>query len=265
MQQRLHDEEDARLQQSVLAELLLNQLAWGIFSTAQVEDVANKAIQDMESVGLDVSVFPELYALARAGTFGKHPNNIHRDIMNHVKDKIEFTAFEPHLPFKTIGEQPTKINLPHEHFAYLYNHQPEAFREQILPNTLELHRFWREVRQHPAVKDLPESDLEYMVPIGLHGDEVPVVGVGKVWSKAALTFQYFSILAHAVGTPTILLLQWIWSTFEVLCIPGEDGTIHTFMKIMKWSWNALYTGKWPTHDWKGTKQLAWFLSFCCVF
>ena len=103
LQTRLHADDDERLQQSVLAVLLLSQLAWGIFSPAQVQDLANKAVQDMDAAGVDRSVFPDLYNLAKAGTFGKHPNNIHRDIMATVKDKVEFTAFEPHIPFKVIG------------------------------------------------------------------------------------------------------------------------------------------------------------------
>ena len=33
-------------------------------------------------------------------------------------------------------------------------------------------------------------------------DEVPVVGVGKVWSRCVLMFEWFSILAQAAGAAT---------------------------------------------------------------
>ena len=115
----------------------------------------------------------------------------------------------------------------------MFHNYPDAFKQQILRNSFEVARFWSGIQEHGSVEGLQGEDLQYAVPLALHGDEVPVTGVGKCWSKCALTFQYFSILAHAAGTPTIELLQWLWSTFDNLCIEGVDGTVFTFMKIMK--------------------------------
>ena len=253
--QRIAEERAVHTYESKLATLLIQQLAWGIFTTAQIQDIAEQAAQDLQQVGVDPGVFPALDSLSKSGSHGKHPQNTHRDVMTSVKDEKDFKPLEVHVPFENIGEQPTKLNLPHEHFAHIYNKHPQAFAQQMLPNSSDLQKFWVGIQGHPAVEKLHGEDLRFAVPLGMHGDEVPVVGVGKCWSRCALTFQYFSLLALAAGTPTVNLLQWLWSTFDNICVPGIDGTVHTFMTIMKWSFFWLKEGKWPTHDWKGTKQL----------
>ena len=253
--QRLAEERAAHTYESKLAELLIRQLAWGIFTTAQIQDIADQTVEDLKQIGVDPGVLPALDSLSKSGSHGKHPNNIHRDVMKCAKDEKEFKPLDVHVPFENIGEQPTKINLPHEHFAHMYNTHPEAFKQQMLPNLDDIEKFWTGIQGHPAVEKLQGEDLRFAVPLGMHGDEVPITGVGKCWAKLALTFQYFSLLSLAAGTPTLNLLQWLWATFDNICVPGINGTVHTFMTIMKWSFFWLKEGKWPTHDWKGTKHL----------
>lgn len=251
IQQRQQEEEQENIYKSVLAEFLLQEMAWGIFSTLQVEKIAAYAQQDLFAAGVPKSSFPDLDELAKAGTYGKHANNVHRDIMRSVESQTEYKPYDCWLPFKDFGEQQTKMNLPHEVFSHLYTDQPEAFKAQMLPRPAQLPIFWRTVQSHPAMSELSEEDLNKAIPLGLHGDEVPITGVGKVWCKAALTFQFFSILCHACATPTKELMHWIWAVFEKLCLPGENGTVYTCMKVLKWSFQALKRGKWPTHDWYG--------------
>ena len=60
------------------------------------------------------------------------------------------------------------------------------------------------------------------IPFGLHGDEVPITGVGKVWAKSALTFQCFSLLAASAGLGAKQCMLWVWSVFEKLCTEGAE-------------------------------------------
>lgn len=117
---------------------------------------------------------------------------------------------------------------------------------------------------HPLMEGLglDEATLKMCVPFGVHGDEVPITGVGKVWSKSALTFQIFSLMAAASCLATKELMLWVWSVFEKLCVAGIGGTIDTFMHIFKWSWEALASGKWPEEDWRGVRLLSSFLFSC---
>ena len=45
------------------------------------------------------------------------------------------------------------------------------------------------------------------IPLMFYGDEVPVIGVGKVWSRRVLMFEWFSILAQAAGAATEDVMQ----------------------------------------------------------
>jgi len=252
VQQRVGAASEKKTHESLLADFLLTQMAWGIFSTAQVQTVSHIALQDMEQAGLERGSLPELESLAKAGTYGKHGNNVHRDIMRTVKENATFTPSEFTLPFKQYGDQSQLINLPHEHFAHLFKTYPESFKTQVLPDTCDLHEFWKELEGFPALEGVDfRGSPGNLIPFAMHGDEVPITGVGKVWAKCALTFQYFSVVASTAGLATKSLMFWIWAVFEKMCEPGEEGTIETFMRIMVWSWAALYEGKWPTHDWRG--------------
>lgn len=256
LQQRVNVAAQQTTHESILAEWLLMQLAWGIFSTAQVQTCAHLAVQDLEQCGLKPGSLPELDVLARSGTFGKHLNNVHRDIMTAVKDKATFEPSEYCLPFKQFGEQPQLINLPHEHLAHLHSTYPQSFKTQVLPDTCNLHEFWQELEGFPGLEGVDfRGSPGNLIPFAMHGDEVPITGVGKVWAKCALTFQFFSVVASTTGLATKSLMFWIWAVFEKMCEPGEQGTIETFMQIMTWSWAALYEGRWPTHDWRGIKWL----------
>ena len=91
------------------------------------------------------------------------------------------------------------------------------------------------------------------VPIGIHGDEVPAVGIGKVWREMFLTFQWYSLMAASTAHSTTDLMMWIWGVWERFCIPGELGTIDSSMVILVRSLHALFLGKWPSHDWRGVQ------------
>lgn len=134
------------------------------------------------------------------------------------------------------------------------------------------------------------------VPIGVHGDEVPLVGVGKVWCRMMLTFQWFSLIATSTTSSTKDIMHWIWGVLDRFICAGEGGTMETFFAILEafqacrclvvlleschlccrpdikntlnsqleckeWSFRALYEGTWPSHDYRGN---VWLRCTCCL-
>ena len=176
--------------------------------------------------------------------------------MKHV---ASLKPFQVNLPFKDFPDQPTTMTLPHQQFAHLYETNPESFKLHMLPDKHELSSFWTSVIDTPAAQSLPEIHnrkwRQFAIPLGLHGDEVPITGLGKVWAKLALTFGFYSLMVAKTGAATVDLMFWIWACFEGVVLHGKDGTIEVFMTILKWSFACLYEGQWPTHDWRGVKSL----------
>ena len=52
------------------------------------------------------------------------------------------------------------------------------------------------------------------IPISLHGDEVPVMGVGEIWSRSVLSITWMSMLANGLGAKMADIVFYIWAIFE---------------------------------------------------
>lgn len=250
--------------QSKLADHLLKDFAWGFQSAPQVQHSAELAQLDLEAAGVPRTTFPNLEELAKAGSHGRHVNNIHRDIMSTASKQCTLTAFSTKLPFKGGALATTEILLPHEQFADLYHNHPASFAKRMVPDANALPTFWEAIKGHPLMAALHIADTSKAIPLGLHGDEVPITGLGKIWCRLALTFQFYSLVAAATGLSTVQLMFWVWAVFEKMCMDGEEGTVETFLKILTWSFQALFHGKWPTCDWKGNKQLHMVSLYLCM-
>ena len=130
--------------------------------------------------------------------------------------------------------------------------------------------FWDKFENHPAMENHPLLDRpgykRTCVPLETHGDEVPVVGIGKVWSRSALNFSWCSIIAVALGGATKDVMIYIWGVFEQIVVEGASGgpgTMEVFFEIMRWSFEALFQGKWPAKDWRGVELLG--VMFTCAY
>lgn len=101
-----------------------------------------------------------------------------------------------------------------------------------------------QLRGHPVrgVANWRES----AVPISIHGDTVPVTGVGKRWTKAADVYSWASLVAHG---PTRATNIYIYSIFQRLISTFFGmSTKSKFWKIMSWSFTALQRGRFPAED-----------------
>ena len=256
LQQRLQAEKGraaaSKPKDSALAAHLEVAWAWGSMSPQQVQQIAALAAQDMVKIGC--SDVPErLSRLAAIGSHGSHSNNCHRDLMALLAPKAKMPkVFQESIPFQA-GHAIQSIMLPHEMFAALYNQHGTYWKRHFLPGGEgELVAFWNNFDSHPAMSDeVIRSKPNYKktcIPVAIHGDSVPCVGVGKVWSKLMQVFSWPGVLCQGGSKATLFLL---WSVFDHLILAGEGGTLEVFFKILKWSFTAMYHGKYPDRDWKG--------------
>lgn len=242
---------------SALAEFLLSQFAWGHFSGQMVQHIAQLAMADFKRVAGEIDGLDDLVWMSKLGTSGAHSNNVHRDLMLHVDvgNKLP-KPFPFTLVFKAPhGQQFQTAILPHELFSAIYHSYPGAWKESILPDTGRIPEFWQGVRSHPQLEGHPllkrQNYQNLCIPIGIHGDGVPIVGLGKGWVKMALVFSWCSLLC--LGN-TLSSQFYIWSVFEKLCVSGVcDGTLSNFFKILVWSLKSLWLGVWPAEDWEGKR------------
>ena len=143
------------------------------------------------------------------------------------------------IPYKD-GVYPGSIVLPHEMFAAYFS-GVDFWEKNILP------------MEKCPIK--AKGNYRTMcIPCGLHGDEVPVIGIGKIWSRSCLNFSWCSLLANACGGRCEDIMFFLWSVFEKFAIASTSttlGTVDTFFSILKWSFLAMFQGTWPKKDWFG--------------
>ena len=105
--------------------------------------------------------------------------------------------------------------LPHELFAPLFNEYGPFWEKVMLGQKTcsEMSDFWAHAKTHACIADVcPVGALDRVVPLAVHGDEVPVVGRGKVWCKQALVVSWYSMWATHLNTK--VALQKICTAFE---------------------------------------------------
>jgi hypothetical protein len=238
--------------ESLLATFLLQQFAWGYMTPQLIQKISALAVQDFVNATSVNGRLVSLEEISKIGGFNKLENNMHRDLGKFLQNTMVPKGFNTLMPFKGLGIQEQTIMLPHEVFATLFHNYPKAWQSTILPKPEMLECFWDSQADHPAMNGHPmTSKPDYKskcLPIGLHGDEVPITGKGKVWSKSMLTFQWLSLLGAGWGAARML---WIWGVFDKLLDTSETGTLVVFFKILSWSLFWLQEGRWPTHNWKG--------------
>lgn len=256
IQQRLAASESSRTNRkpSKLYEYLLTEFSWGRMSPQQVQAISALAISDMERASTG-EIFYDLYFLSNIGTQGRHLNNCYRDLINRIEKTdglLPVTAME--IPTKR-GDCMAEVLLPHEVFAHMYHHDYEQFVKQFLPlGQDDLVKFWSQCRETPSFKDTPgykSLKPKYCIPIGLHGDEVPVAGRGKCYCTYSVVFSWFSLVSGQKQTLESLLLLWCSNPAQF--VEGDAGTLQCFWNAVAWSLEVLESGRWPSKDYRGVR------------
>jgi hypothetical protein len=212
----------------------------------------------------DEETFYDLDILSNLGCEGKFSNNCARDLRNHV---IRSRTAEP-LHVKMPLKDATSVRhmhvdqcifLPHAWFASMYNDYPESFKERIAPDHDTLERFWADMRrspQHPQLARHPvlarPQYAKWAIPFSLHGDGVPVTGVGKSWGQTMNFYSWTSLCAK--GT-TMDMNFYIWAVWKrMIADVNCFKTMNKFWAILTWSLHWLHRGLWPDVDWDGKRR-----------
>ena len=249
LQQRLHAMEESIAADSALYGLLMTFLAKGILSAVTIHSIAQAAQTDLASAA-EGKIFPKLKALASLS----HGRNALRQVNGMLaKESSLPMPKEISMPYTT-GPALAHICLPHEYFAAMFEDE-QRWHDCILPDTEAVPRFWQNFQNHPCMENHPVKKRKdwqkRTLPLSLHGDEVPVIGVGKIWCRSVLSFSWCSLVANALGATGDNIMFYIWGIFEKYAQSGTESTMARFWTIMAWSFQTLMEGVWPARDWDG--------------
>ena len=206
----------------------------GILSAKQVQEYAEGASRQ-GAVGMD--------GAARAGSHGKHAQNMHRSLVSlfgRPKGSPEFCWYQ--IPTSK-GPKLHPFMMPHLWFSALFAELPDKFADTMKgPDDAACSSFWTMMADTPFLKHhphMPPQRLSRTLPVGLYGD------AGSFSHQESLyVFTWNSLLG--VG-------QTMAKRFLTTCIRKSDltaGTFDAIFRILGWSFNVLLTGITPSEDWQ---------------
>lgn len=133
----------------------------------------------------------DIQKLAELGTHGANIGHSLRDLLTHmVTFPLERAIATIRLPAKLLGKSQWidfDILAPHSIFSILYHTNPLEFGRRFYGGKVDqLKAFWRSQTSHPSYINHPmhtEPNLSVEqkgCPLFLHGDDVAVIGMGKI-------------------------------------------------------------------------------------
>ena len=127
---------------SSTAEYLIEQWAFGLLTAVVVQVIALKTVRDHQDEDGESQSPPLLQKLARLGTFGAHPQNVHTEFQNALKKAVgepDVFRFEcPMLSLKRregrrlLAEANHAMISPFAFFSWLYETHPVDFARRFL-------------------------------------------------------------------------------------------------------------------------------------
>lgn len=251
-QQRLAAQREELAKESAVHALLMLLIAKGIMSGVLAHQVAVACKKDLEACkeGYD---FPDLYKLANL----KQGRNLIRSVHSSLERSTNMPApMKASVPYRD-GLAEGHFLLPREYFAAMFE-DADLWSKTILPQEDQLEKFWTAFEGHPLMDQHPikrrKNWKRTVIPLSLHGDEVPVVGIGKVWSRSVLSFSWMSMVANAMGARGQDISFYIFGIFEKFVCGATANSIRTMatvFQIFHWSFEALWKGLWPSVDHRG--------------
>ena len=92
----------------------------------------------------------------------------------------------------------------------------------------------------------------HAIAIAIHGDGIPTIARGQSWAKSFEVYSWCSMLGE--GETTTLCNFYIWmicKSAEVKAAVGNTRAV--WHRVLCWSLECLWTGRWPTHDHNGAR------------
>ena len=111
---------------------------------------------------------------------------------------------------------------------------------------------------HPV--RLREGFRDWCIPLVLHGDGFPCMGIGKAWGKVMASWQWSSLLSNAKSKWSVYLC---WCIHQVLrsSVNGFQ-TLEVAFTALAWSFNAMWEGVFPTHNWETPPKRPTYAKAC---
>ena len=110
---------------------------------------------------------------------------------------------------------------PHEIFAGLWSFHPGAFFHYILGDAADnVKQFWKAMPPRPGMTTRPNWRT-HCIPLGLHGDGVPISAVRGPASKTVEALSWTSLLSNGATKFKVYL---IWFVFSHLTKRNGFGT-----------------------------------------
>jgi hypothetical protein len=234
--------------------LLVNWILWGHISPNMAQKVAHAANKD----GL---MHPEVERIAKLGSWGTYPGNVWRDFQRACPNISNATSclrlfsipMKAH-PFPCI---PVECNMlePHRIFAWMYQNAPNSFRDRLCGGSFQrLETFWTEMEDFPMYQQHPirtrEGHRQYGIPIKIHGDGVPISGLGKSWLKLAEVCSWQSCLVVGESWTNMFMMFFFYLGMMATNAEGFD-TRDRFHVRLRWSLYWAWRGEWPRRDLDG--------------
>jgi hypothetical protein len=218
-----------------LTNSLKRDWAKGELNSRQVQEYAHGA-HKQGACGAD--------RLAKAGTFGKHASNIHRDLLaffGHPTGAPEVDWF--YITTANGKRTAHPFLLPHKFFSSLFVGRPALFREYISGPNGAATTFWENmastkfVQNHPRLR---QNNRHLTIPLGFHGD------AGAFTDRSSLlVLSWNSLLASR--TSSVRGRRFVFT--YILKEQYSKQTLAEIMRIFSWSMNVLLEGLTPSQDW----------------
>ena len=255
---------------SCLANKLVDLVAWRHISPQLLQNLAMHTLADIQTVIAAVRpevedtgkvaerILPGLVKLAKLGSRGAYKNSINRDLKTALPP-----AYVPvntvRIPLKVPGKQAPQscdqhMIYPHRLFSAIYHHAKTAWSSRVCPSPDRLEQFWKSQESHPNFPILVRllshrpNWRRTAVPLKIHGDSCPVVGVGKSWAKS---YDFTSWSSMVGKGSTLQLIYLIWGVCLGLINKSLDARLDTrkaFWKKVVWSFKVLFHGELLSYD-----------------
>lgn len=243
---------------------VLKKWSWGHMQATEVQHVCMQAYNDFKRVLTSINqstdhIPKDLQVVASLGKYGEYPGNIKRDLLSLLGTPCAPAFSFAEIPCKIskgLGEgadsnQNVSIpfNLPHIVMSYLHKNNRESFDELFFGGSLEpgkLAEFWKAVvtRKDPRIANHPMCKrnewYNRAIPIMIHGDAVPAVGVGKAGAKSWDCYSFQSCLTRGSSKKVKVYLFGLFEDSKI-----KDVTIDECWRVCLASLTAAYEGKFP--------------------
>ena len=223
---------------------------------------ANFIQQIAMAASKDGLAHPDVIKLSKLGSEGRWANNVPRDFLSKLpKGTMHNAVSTIQVPMKNggIGNawswQPLDIMYPHKVFSILYHSYHEHFESRMVGTFDTLRKFWEvladigcpQYAQHPVRSRA--NHRTHGIPIKLHGDGVPVAGVGKSWGKSLNIYTFSGLLC---ASTTIDAMFPMGILYPLLAIANSIGSTRQILwREFIWSLHWAWLGENPTEDSSG--------------